>query len=72
MLLHPIACHRWLRKRRSMNRSAENNHIEPPRRRVVDPLRRELADGVKGGEVAFLGVNEVVSRGGAEIVDAVD
>lgn len=54
-----------------MTRRADH-HIQPTGRGVVDEFRGELTDGVEVGEVAFLGVDEVVVVAGAEVGDVVD
>lgn len=51
---------------------AEDEHVEAAGRGVVDPSCGEEPDGVQGGEVDLLGVDEGVGCAGAEVVDVVD
>jgi hypothetical protein len=51
---------------------AEDDGVQTARRDIVDPFGRELAHGVEGGEVYLFGVDEVVFRLAAEVVDVFD
>ena len=51
---------------------AEDDHVEAAGRRVVDPFGGEEADGMEGGEVDLLGVDELVVGRGAQVIDVVD
>ena len=50
---------------------AEDHHVQPARRCVIDPFCSEEPDAVQRGEVDLLGGDEFVVRFGAEIEDVV-
>jgi hypothetical protein len=58
--------------RRHHGRRAQHNHVQPPRRRVVDPPRRELPHAVQVRQVDLLRVHHVVARARAQVIDVFD
>lgn len=58
---------RWCQCRRT-----QNEHVQPSRRRIVDPFRGKFADAVQAREVDPLGVDELVLGRGAQILDVFD
>lgn len=72
LLIQPINGRRALSRRRNDRIRAENGHIQPARRGVIDPFGREGADGVQGGEIELFGVDELVAGAFAYVVDVFD
>lgn len=72
LLIQSISGRRALARRWNDRIRAENDHIQPARRGVIDPFGREGADGVQGGEIELLGINELVAGTFAHVVDIFD
>lgn len=61
-----------LYRRRDDCVSAENQHIQTTRRRIIDPLGRESPNGIQRGEIDLLGVDELVPGVFAHVIDVFD
>ena len=59
-LIQTVDCGCALDRRRDDRVSAENQHIQTTRRRIIDPLGRESPNGIQRGEIDLLSVDELV------------
>ena len=68
-LIQTVDCGCALDRRRDDRVSAENQHIQTTRRRIIDPLGRESPNGIQRGKINLLSVDELVPGVFAHVVN---
>lgn len=71
-LIQTVDCGIALYRRRDDCVSAENQHIQTTRRRIIDPLGRESPNGIQRGKIDLLSVDELVPGIFAHVVNVFD